>query len=77
MSKFKKYRRTKMPFDRSLYKIIVEMRPYIEGENLYNVRLNKNDYPRIDMGMIARNLEDKKYRWYVSRKYFEENFKLI
>jgi len=67
MSEWKKYRRTN----------IAEMRPYIEGENLHNISVSDVDYPRIDMGMIARNPKNHKDKWYVARKYFEENFEEI
>ena len=64
---FKKYRRTN----------IAEMRPYINGEDLSDVSLNKKvDDPKKDMGMIARNPKNYKDQWYVARQYFEDNFEL-
>lgn len=67
MSKFKKYRRTN----------IAEMRPYIKGEDLSGISVSEVDNPKTDMGMIARNPNNHKDKWYVARKYFEENFELI
>ena len=51
-----------------------EMRPYIKGEDLSNISVSKEDSPETDMGMIARNPNNHKDMWYVSRSYFEENF---
>ncbi len=61
---FKEYRRTN----------VAEMRPYIKGESLANVSVSVVDFPRGDMGMIARNPKNHEDQWYVARKYFEENF---
>lgn len=61
---FKKYRRTN----------IAEMRPYVLGENLTDISVSPTDDPSNDMGMIARNPLNHKDQWYVSKKYFEENF---
>lgn len=63
-SKFKKYRR----------KGHAEMRPYQKGEDLSGVSVSDVDDPDSDMGMIARNPDNHEDKWYVSRKYFEENF---
>lgn len=67
MNEFKKYKRTN----------IAEMRPYIYGENLKGISVSEVDYPREDMGMIARNPENHKDKWYVAKKYFEDNFEEI
>jgi len=64
LGNFKQYRR----------KGVTEMRPYIKGEDLSKISVNKEDNPDRDMGMIARNPANSKDQWYVSRRYFEDNF---
>ena len=66
MSEFKKYRRVGLS----------EMRPYIVGENLSNISVNKEDNPEFG-GMIARNPKNHNDQWYVAKKYFEDNLELI
>jgi hypothetical protein len=61
---WKKYRRTN----------IAEMRPYINGEDLSGVSVSDVDNPEADMGMIARNPKNHDDKWYVARKYYEDNF---
>ena len=51
-----------------------EMRPYVKGDDLSKVSVSKEDDPENDMGMIARNPKKHEDKWYVSRKYFEDNF---
>jgi hypothetical protein len=50
-----------------------EMRPYVKGEDLSGVSVSAEDNPQTDMGMIARNPQNHNDKWYVARKYFEEN----
>jgi len=66
MNGFKKYTRTN----------VAEMRVYILGEDLTHISVNSIDNPRRDLGMVARNPDNHKDMWYVSREYFETNFKL-
>lgn len=54
-----------------------EMRPYVQGEDLTGISVNKEDNPETDMGMIARNPNNHNDQWYVSRKYFEENLEEV
>lgn len=49
-----------------------EMRPYIPGEDLSDVSVSPQDTPEAG-GMIARNPANHADRWYVAKKYFEEN----
>ncbi len=51
-----------------------EMRPYVFGEDLSNISVSGIDHPETDMGMIARNPKNHTDQWYVTRKYFEDNF---
>ena len=67
MSEYKQYRRTN----------IAEMRHYVRGEDTAGISVSKEDDPLRDMGMIARNPKNHNDRWYVARKYFEENFEPI
>lgn len=61
---FKKYKRRN----------VAEMRPYVKGEDLTDISVARVDDPENDMGMVARNPFNHADQWYVSRKYFEENF---
>ena len=62
MSKIKNYRK----------KSIQPMRPYIPGEDLTNVSVSVEDTPELG-GMIAIG-KDNDARWYVSKRFFEENY---
>ena len=50
-----------------------EMRPYIEGEDLSGISVNKEDTPEKG-GMIARNSENHEDQWYVARDFYEKNY---
>ena len=50
-----------------------EMRPYIPGENLTGVSVAEEDTPELG-GMIARGA-DNGALWYVSKVFFEQNYK--
>ena len=55
------------------------MRPYIDGEDLTGVSLSEAD-KRLDTlagGMIAVGANDHTDQWYVSKKFFEENYELV
>jgi hypothetical protein len=64
MDEFKQYRR----------KGLAEMRPYVPGEDLSGVSVSEADDPPNDLGMIARNPKNHADKWYVAKKYFEDNF---
>jgi len=53
-----------------------EMRPYVKGEDLTEISVNKEDNPGTDMGMIARNPENHNDQWYVAREWFEANYEV-
>ena len=53
---------------------VQEMRPYIPGENLTGVSVSERDIPELG-GMIARGADDGAL-WYVSKRFFEENYVL-
>lgn len=51
----------------------IEVRSYVEGENLKWVTVGKHDTPQKG-GMIARDPADPDDVWYITRKYFKQNF---
>lgn len=68
MSEFKQYRR----------KQIAELRPYEEGEVLFeNVSIStvdkENGSPKVG-DMIARNPKNHNDQWLIAKQYFEDNF---
>ena len=65
MSEFKDYvKQTRQP-----------MRPYVPGEDLTGISVWEDDTPE-EGGMIAVNPKDPKDVWYVSKAFFESNYKL-
>lgn len=52
-----------------------EMRPYVPGEDLTVVSVSERDTPE-EGGMIARG-DDKDDLWYVSKEFFEKNYKPV
>ena len=64
MAEFKRYIRTN----------VAEMRPYVQGEDMSGISVSDVDTPETDLGMIARNPANHSDKWYVARKYFEDNF---
>ena len=56
-------------------KNVQPMRPYIVGENLTGISVNKEDTPEKG-GMIAVNPKNPEDRWYVAKKFFRENYEL-
>lgn len=66
MSEYKLYRKTATQ----------PMRPYVPGEDLTGISVNKEDTPEIG-GMIAVNPKNPEDRWYVAKKFFEENYALM
>jgi hypothetical protein len=54
-------------------KNVQPMRPYIPGEDLTGVSVSTEDTPEIG-GMIAVNPNNGQDRWYVDKKFFEENY---
>jgi len=50
-----------------------EMRPYIVGESLVGISVNKEDTPE-EGGMIARNNNNHEDKWYIGKKFFTDNY---
>jgi hypothetical protein len=63
VSEFKNYRK----------KNVQPMRPYIPGEDLTGVSVNKEDTPE-EGGMIAINLANQEDKWYVGKEFFAANY---
>ena len=49
-----------------------EMRPYVPGEDLTHISVNKEDSPK-DGDMIACNPKNHEDQWLVAKEYFEAN----
>lgn len=62
---FKNYRKKK----------VQPMRPYIPGEDMEGISVSQEDTPELG-GMIAVNPDNGKDRWYVAKKFFEDNYVL-
>lgn len=50
-------------------KALQPMRPYIPGEDLTGISVNKEDTPELG-GMIARNPANYEDQWYVAKDFF-------
>ncbi len=66
MLQFKNYRK----------KHVQPMRPYHPGEDLTGVSVSEQDTPGVG-GMIAVNPNNPDDKWYVAKKFFEENYELV
>lgn len=53
---------------------VIEMRPYIEGEDLTGISVSPEDFPPKLGGMIARDPKKTGDRWYVRQSYFEKHY---
>lgn len=60
-------------FQNYIKKAIQPMRPYTPGEDLTGISVWEGDVPELG-GMIAVNPKDPNDKWYVAKKYFEENY---
>lgn len=68
MSEFKQYKR----------KGASEMRPYVLNEDMTGISIAEADktLPTLEGGMIARNPKNHDDKWYVAKKYFDDNLEL-
>lgn len=57
-------------------KSVQPMRPYIIGEDLSGISVNIEDTPE-EGGMIAINPVNPKDKWYVAKKFFEDNYEEV
>lgn len=56
-------------------KIAQAMRPYVQGEDLSEISVSKEDSPETG-GMIAFG-SDNGAKWYISKTFFNENYEEI
>ena len=63
MSEFKLYRKQGLQ----------PMRPYVEGEDMSDISVAACDTPEVG-GMVAVSSADQSDRWYVAKKFFEDNY---
>ena len=77
MSKFKKYRRTNIAEMKIATQDNIDFSKISISESdmdeVYDVRDGRIEVA----GMIARNPNNHEDQWYVSKKYFEENFEIL
>jgi len=52
-----------------------QLRPYIPGEDLSKISVNKVDILE-EGGMIARNPNNHNDKWYIGKAYFRSNFNI-
>ena len=57
-------------------KALQPMRPYVPGENLTGISVSPEDTPELG-GMIAINATNPMDRWYVAKKFFEDNYEAV
>ena len=54
-------------------KLLQPMRPYVDGESLDGVSVAECDTPEVG-GMVAVSPDNYKDRWYVAKKFFDDNY---
>ena len=57
-------------------RLLQSMRPYVVGEDLTGISVNKEDTPGPG-GMIAINRANKEDRWYVAKEFFDANYSYV
>ena len=62
-----------MEYKNYIKKSLQPMRPYILGEDLTGISVWDGDEPE-EGGMIAVNPNDPNDKWYVAKKFFQENY---
>jgi len=55
---------------------IAELRPYIPGEDLTGISVNKEDTPE-EGGMISRNPDNHEDQYYVAKAFFQKNYEAV
>ena len=56
-------------------KNVQPMRPYVLGEDMTGISVQKEDTPELG-GMIAVNPLNSEDRWYVAKTFFNDNYEL-
>ena len=54
-------------------KLVQPMRPYIVGEDMSGISVNKEDTPE-EGGMIAVNPNNSEDKWYIGKEFFSANY---
>ena len=52
------------------------MRPYVLGENMTGISVAECDTPEVG-GMVATSTADSSDRWYVAKKFFNDNYEEV
>lgn len=73
---YHKNNRNNVAFKLYRKKALQPLRPYILGEDLTGISVNKEDTPELG-GMIARNPLNPKDQWYVAKKFFNDNYEQV
>lgn len=55
---------------------IIELRPYVPGEDLTGISVSGEDSPT-QGGMVARNPVNHTDQWYVAQDYYEKNYEPV
>lgn len=63
------------PFKNYRKKSVQPMRPYVPGEDMTHISVSESDTLE-EGGMVAVNPENQEDRWYVAKKFFEDNYEL-
>mgnify|MGYP006909081311 CR=1 FL=1 len=67
MSEFKEYQNIQSK----------EIRPYVKGEDLTGISVTEGIDPTKDKGYIARDPKNNEDQWYITKKFFKENFREV
>lgn len=67
MSEFKEYQNIQSK----------EIRPYVKGEDLTGISVTEGIDPTKDKGYIARDPKNHEDQWYITKKFFKENFREV
>lgn len=51
-----------------------EIRPYVKGEDLTGISITEGINPEKDKGYVARDPNNHEDQWYITKKFFKENF---
>lgn len=51
------------------------LRPYVPGEDMTGISVNKEDTPELG-GMIGINRKNPEDQWYVAKQFYEDNYEL-
>ena len=55
---------------------VLEMRDYVPGEDLTHIYVSEAYTPELG-GMVARNPNNHAHQWYVTKKFFDDNYERV